>query len=261
MILALNLMVLWNHKSLTPAPDPEAFAIIGKNEIYRDEEESAAIMANKEPEQPLQHKLLEEEQQPSQPLPQQPLVRSAQKHEQPLKSTPSSLRKAAIVSSGSRAKTAEALQAAVSNAPAPLRRARILVGIISSDSANDKAYRKRHRQLFQLWNDTRVCSIDQWENEATRPASCELIYTFVIGGNKDPNAPTEIVDDKTWPVLATKPIKTQHDDVNGPDTTLLNIRYVSIILGVRAALALALDSVDSHPAAVFRFRPTSKNTQ
>ena len=105
-----------------------------------------------------------------------------------------------------------------------LRPSRILVGIFSSDSSNDRVYRKRHRQLFELWNDTRVCSLPEFE--ATQNPNCQLIWTFIMGGNNhDPNAPTEIVN-ASYPILATKPIQTKQADINRPDVSLLNIRYV-----------------------------------
>jgi hypothetical protein len=103
-----------------------------------------------------------------------------------------------------------------------LRPSRILVGILSCDSFNDRSYRRRHRRLFQLWNDTRVCSLPEYE--ATQNPSCELIWTFIVGGNNnDPNAPTEIVN-SSYPILATKPIQTKHEDINDPDVSPLNIR-------------------------------------
>jgi len=101
-------------------------------------------------------------------------------------------------------------------------RLRVLLGILTADFYNDQAYRKRHRALFKLWNDPRVCSLPDFKalplNERYR---CELIYTFVMGGN--PDAPPELVDDSR-PALATKPVKGKSSDLNDPDVTLLNIR-------------------------------------
>lgn len=95
---------------------------------------------------------------------------------------------------------------------------RTLIGIISSDSFNDCTYRKRHRAMFEIWNDTRVCSLDQVAPE------CQVVYTFILGAGNS-SAPTQLVND-SWPLLVDKPISTKHDDVNAPDTSLLNIRYV-----------------------------------
>jgi len=101
-------------------------------------------------------------------------------------------------------------------------RLRVLFGILTADFFNDQAYRKRHRMLFALWNDPRVCSLPDFKampmDERYR---CELIYTFVMGGN--PDATPELVDDSR-PMLATKPIKGKSPDINDPDVTLLNIR-------------------------------------
>lgn len=107
-------------------------------------------------------------------------------------------------------------------APLPNGRLRVLVGILTADFFNDQTYRKRHRALFKLWNDPRVCALPDFKalpiHERYR---CQLIYTFVMGGN--PNVTPELVDDSR-PMLATKPIKGQSPDLNDPDTTLLNIR-------------------------------------
>jgi hypothetical protein len=105
----------------------------------------------------------------------------------------------------------------------PSGRLRILVGILTADFPNDFSYRMRHRKLFELWDDPRVCSLPDFK---ARPLperyECELIYTFVLGGN--PNATsTELVDDSR-PMEVTKPIASTTQDINLPDMTLLNIR-------------------------------------
>lgn len=100
------------------------------------------------------------------------------------------------------------------------RRPKTLIGIISSAGA---AYRGRHHELFQIWNDT--CVRPLWEYQVQQSKSCELIYTFVLGANQEPDGRTEIVDDSV-PLYKKKPIKTYNEDVNDKDTMLLNIRYV-----------------------------------
>jgi hypothetical protein len=101
-------------------------------------------------------------------------------------------------------------------------RLRILLGILTADFYNDQAYRRRHRMLFKIWNDPRVCSLPDFK---TLPVSeryrCQIIYTFVMGGN--PNATPQLVDDSR-PMLATKPVKGLSTDINDADVTLLNIR-------------------------------------
>jgi hypothetical protein len=111
---------------------------------------------------------------------------------------------------------------------------RILIGIISSDTYNDSAYRKRHRQMFSIWNDTRVCSLPELQRRSVEEGkACQIVYTFVIGANRDLDGPTEIVSNTTKnnqnmyiPLLVPKPIKAAHADVNNDDVSLLNIRYV-----------------------------------
>lgn len=103
-------------------------------------------------------------------------------------------------------------------------RLRILFGIFTADFRQDRTYRKRHRSLFKLWNDPRVCSIDDFK---TRPVAerneCQLIYAFVLGAN--PDAPPHLLDESR-PYEVQRPIKSsiQTDDINEPDTILLNIR-------------------------------------
>jgi hypothetical protein len=105
----------------------------------------------------------------------------------------------------------------------PRRYAKMFVGIFSSDSFNGCTYRKRHRELFQIWNDTRVCSLPEYQSRSEEEREpCQLIYTFVVGGG-DKTAPTEITDNSTQ-LFVEKPIKAYRDDVNDPDVTLLNIK-------------------------------------
>jgi hypothetical protein len=108
-------------------------------------------------------------------------------------------------------------------APQHSRRLRVLFGIITADFKNDQAYRKRHRMLFELWNDTRVCSLPDFK---AKPLSeryeCEIIYTFVMAAN--PDASPELVDESR-PFEVQRPIRGGVcTDLNEPDMTLLNIR-------------------------------------
>jgi hypothetical protein len=118
-------------------------------------------------------------------------------------------------------------------------RNRILIGIIST-AGNHVAmsYRNRHRKLIALWNDTRVCSLHdfvQYEKQRIdnsqytggdegSPSPCQIIYTFVIGGN--PDGTTLLLDhNETTPLtLPSMPYKPRHKDVNRTDVTILNIR-------------------------------------
>lgn len=107
-------------------------------------------------------------------------------------------------------------------APKHSRRLRVLFGILTADFKNDETYRKRHRTLFELWNDKRVCSLPDFKSMPLEERyECELIYTFVMAAN--PNATTELVDDSR-PFEVDRPISGTCRDVNEPDMTLLNIR-------------------------------------
>lgn len=108
------------------------------------------------------------------------------------------------------------------------RRSRTLIGILSADTRTDYSYRRRHRQLFQIWNDTRVCSLAELKQlpEWNRK-QCQLVYTFVIGAATDPDSPTFIVN-ASIPLYRQDPLPSTQPDVNQDDVTLLNIKYVSI---------------------------------
>jgi hypothetical protein len=108
----------------------------------------------------------------------------------------------------------------------PRQRARILLGIFTADIQGENRYRKKFRDLFHLH--PRVCSLADFTTADSLDANslssfCEIIYTFVAGGN--PDGPTELVDD-SLPMLAGRPIASTSTDFNDSDMTLLNIRYV-----------------------------------
>ena len=106
------------------------------------------------------------------------------------------------------------------------RRSRTLVGILTADSRPDYYYRRRHRELFQIWNDTRVCSLGELRRmPALRRKQCQLVYTFVLGAATDPNSPTLVVN-TSIPLFRDGPFPSKHSDVNQDDVTLLNIKYV-----------------------------------
>ena len=78
--------------------------------------------------------------------------------------------------------------------PKHSRRLRVLFGILTADFKNDETYRKRHRALFKLWNDKRVCSLPDFKKMPLEDRyECEIVYTFVIAANA--NATTELVDE------------------------------------------------------------------
>ena len=115
------------------------------------------------------------------------------------------------------------------------RRLGILIGIFTTDYKNDEEYRSRHRKLFTLWNDPRVCSLGDFEKwqKAAVPTSCEVMYTFVVGAN--PAAATEWIEldendigqRSDNPILVDSRVDsnfTAPDLVKKGDVTRLNIR-------------------------------------
>jgi Galactosyltransferase len=107
-------------------------------------------------------------------------------------------------------------------APPHSGRLRVLFGILTADFGNDQVYRKRHRDLFKLWNDPRVCSLPDFKSRSVEDRyECELIWTFVIGANQ--SATPELVDNSR-PMVIPPPIKASGRDLNEPDVVLLNIR-------------------------------------
>jgi hypothetical protein len=105
----------------------------------------------------------------------------------------------------------------------PRRRSRTLLGLISSDTANDCSYRRRHRELFQIWNDARVCSLAQLKESPVKYEDCQLVYTFVLGASTEPDAPNLIVN-QSLPLYHSPPQKTHCNDKMRDDMTWLNIR-------------------------------------
>ena len=106
--------------------------------------------------------------------------------------------------------------------PKHSQRLRVLFGILTADFKNDETYRKRHRTLFKLWNDKRVCSLHDFKRMPIEDRyECELIYTFVIAAN--PDETPELVDNSR-PFEVSRPITGISSDLNNPDMTLLNIK-------------------------------------
>jgi hypothetical protein len=116
--------------------------------------------------------------------------------------------------------------AAIKNAiraASPPTRPRVLIGIFSADFPTEQ--RCRHRQRKLLRTHPHVCSLGQYLRE--EPVDCQLIYTFVVGGNPDASN-TELVDNARPMVLSLDHKDNPHDyqgkDIREPDVTLLNIR-------------------------------------
>ena len=81
--------------------------------------------------------------------------------------------------------------------------------------------------MWEIWNDSRVCDVQQFLHNATVRSHCQLLYTFIIGANTNQDAPTELLEDSpSHPLTLPKMDAPTRDDVNQEDVTLLNIRYV-----------------------------------
>ena len=106
---------------------------------------------------------------------------------------------------------------------------RILLGVMSADFANEFEIRQEFRKLFGMFskhNDTRVCSLGNFMAQVGSYHGCQLVYTFVLGGN--PAGPTELVN-SSMPLLIPKGRigsipGIQADDKYLDDMTFLNIQ-------------------------------------
>lgn len=106
------------------------------------------------------------------------------------------------------------------------RKAKVLMGIVTADVFGEPRYRQAFRDLFVIH--PKVCRLaDFIRVNATQSFKdrCELVYTFVLGANVQPNAPTEIVNE-TYPIIT--PVEERHPqhsvDFDESDMTFLNIR-------------------------------------
>jgi hypothetical protein len=118
----------------------------------------------------------------------------------------------------------------------PLRYPKTLMGIFSSDGFNDSSYRKRHRTLLQVsWKDPRTCTLAEYRRHPEIRDQCQLIYTFIIGGNVDADAPTELLENRPdlgRPLVLDQMANPSREDVNADDVTLLNIRYAVVHVAI-----------------------------
>jgi hypothetical protein len=88
-------------------------------------------------------------------------------------------------------------------------RPKVLIGIMSgTHNSMQRTYRNRHRQLFQLWNDTRLCSVGEYiksvskssvmetnmddnNNNNNSDCDCEVLYTFVVAAHNTETEPKQ----------------------------------------------------------------------
>ena len=92
-----------------------------------------------------------------------------------------------------------------------LGKARVLMGVFCRSTDTD--YQEMFRALFSLH--PAVCSLGRYERDLLHKSesSCKFIYTFVIGGSRDEDAPTELLDSHR-PLVLEK----------GGDRLVLNIK-------------------------------------
>jgi len=102
-----------------------------------------------------------------------------------------------------------------------MRKARVLLGVFTTVKGEyEKEYRRLFRDLFAAH--PKVCSLPDFKNRTKlERESCQLVYTFVVGGNTDPKGPTELLDDS---IPLTLPNPSEQPDLSNPDVTFLNIR-------------------------------------
>ena len=76
-----------------------------------------------------------------------------------------------------------------------MRKARVLVGVFADGmEKDDEEYRRLFRELYAAH--PKVCSLPDFKNRSKlERESCQLVYTFVVGGSTDPTGPTELLDD------------------------------------------------------------------
>ena len=107
------------------------------------------------------------------------------------------------------------------------RNARVLMGIFSADLGDDTRYRNAFRDL--LVTHPNVCKLSDYMSNMTLYPNCELVYTFVLGITFDDNVTTQIVSNHnvSQPIVSpTIPKEVFSNDLNEPDITFLNIKYV-----------------------------------
>ena len=83
-------------------------------------------------------------------------------------------------SSATKQATQKTIQASSMGAP---HNPSVFVGIISAaNHSMALKYRQRHRQLFGLWNSSKLCSLYEYElNLYQEQQNCQIIYSFILG--------------------------------------------------------------------------------
>jgi hypothetical protein len=106
------------------------------------------------------------------------------------------------------------------------RNSRTLLGIFVDMTRDGLRYRRKFRKLFPLHPN--VCSFVDYQNSTVDTASCELVYTFVIGGWNDTSVPGQrlhppflVSSEMRRVVCDDNPLQV---DCMASDITMLDIR-------------------------------------
>jgi len=104
--------------------------------------------------------------------------------------------------------------------------AKVLIGIFTTHRRYaEYAGRKEIRELFR--SHPHVCDLETAKRNhiVGMDASCKLVYAFVFGGSKDPNAPTSILDATTDRIQIVQMVRPDTSDENSyGDMVYLDIR-------------------------------------
>jgi hypothetical protein len=112
---------------------------------------------------------------------------------------------------------------------------RILIGIFSDLSierrrTTNRAFRQRHRDIFRIWNDNRVCAYNDYKEAPSEFSNCIVLYTFVLAAHNKTamDMPTILLEDTlTLPLELNRTFPDNDntgDLMQSNDYTILNIR-------------------------------------
>mmetsp|Transcript_983 Transcript_983/g.1907 ORF Transcript_983/g.1907 Transcript_983/m.1907 type:complete len:745 (-) Transcript_983:646-2880(-) len=107
------------------------------------------------------------------------------------------------------------------------KRPTMLMGIFTMDSANDA---KRREMLRKTWISSsdgksvkRICSLQGWIIGNSK--GCQLVYTFVLGGNQEEGGPTELLEyNSSYPMSIPCRLHQHASEQDTSDIVCLNIK-------------------------------------
>lgn len=102
--------------------------------------------------------------------------------------------------------------------------ATVLIGIFTQEQNEEKHYRRQFRDVFR--HHPYTCTLHELKAHREAPRlenECKLVYAFVFGSNKEPDAPTEIIGRETQIEITESPANLLNESKEG-DLVLLNIR-------------------------------------